>query len=123
MLTFRTFRNTDPPLLAEIWRSRVGQPGLVHPISTDLLEQFIFAKLYFEYAGLIIAQEDGRGIGFAHAGFGATEQENDVSTELGTTCLVMARPECDQAQVADGLLERSEAYSRSRGWLIRMARI
>jgi ribosomal protein S18 acetylase RimI-like enzyme len=115
MLTFRPFRNTDPPLLAEIWRSRAGQPGLIQPISTDLLEQFIFAKLYFEYAGLIIAQDDGRGVGFAHAGFGATEEENGVSTELGTTCLVLARPECDQANVATGLLDRSEAYLRSRG--------
>jgi len=45
MLTFRTFRNSDPPVLAALWRSRAGQPGLWQPVSPDLLEQMLFAKL------------------------------------------------------------------------------
>ena len=58
--TYRTFRNTDPPGLAEIWRSRSGQPGLVSSVSPELLEQFVFAKLYFDFKGLIVACDDER---------------------------------------------------------------
>ncbi|MGA2616335.1 MAG: GNAT family N-acetyltransferase [Thermoguttaceae bacterium] len=115
MLTYRTFRNTDPPALADIWRSRSGQPGLAAAVTPDILEQFVFAKLYFDGQGLTIACEDGRGVGFAHAGFGASDAEDRLSREAGTTCLILVRPDCQQAQVAGGLLERSEAYLRRGG--------
>jgi len=48
MITYRTFRNTDPPLLVSVWRSRAGQRGLMQPVSADLLEQLLFGKLYFD---------------------------------------------------------------------------
>ena len=115
MLTYRPFRNTDPPVLSAIWQSRAGQPGLVQPVSPDLLEQFIFSKLYFVEDGLTVAWEDGRGVGFAHAGFGADETESGVSTELGTTFLILVRPDCDEKKIGEALLERSEAYLRSHG--------
>ena len=115
MLTYRTFRNIDPPLLTSIWRSRAEQAGLASPISVDVLEQYVFAKLYFDYHGLVLAFEDREAVGFAHAGFGPSEDERSVSTELGTTCLILARPDCRTADVAAGLLEHSETYLRNRG--------
>ena len=115
MLSYRKFLNTDPPLLTDIWRSRLGQPGLTPSISCEVFEQFVFSKLFFDYPGLIVAESDGRAVGFAHAGFGADETESGISTELGTTCLLIVRPDCDEAAVADGLLERSEAYLKQRG--------
>jgi len=115
MLTYRTFRNTDPPTLASIWQSRAGQQALAQPISVDLLEQYVFAKLYFDYHGLILACDDGEAVGFAHAGFGPNEEENAVATELGTTCLVLTRPDGPKAEVAAGLLEQSEAYLCRQG--------
>ncbi len=115
MLTYRTFRNTDPPVLTEIWRSRSGQRGLAEPISPDLLEQLVFAKLYFDYSGLIVARDEDRPVGFAHAGFGPNETEDGISTELGLTCLVMVRPDCAEVEVAEGLLTRCEAYLHARG--------
>jgi ribosomal protein S18 acetylase RimI-like enzyme len=115
MLTFRPFRNTDPPLLAGLWRSRAADRGFIQPMSPELLEQFVFSRLYFDYQGLIIASDDGRAVGFAHAGFGPNEEESALSTDLGTTCLMVVRPDCDQAAVAAGLLEHSEAYLQRRG--------
>jgi ribosomal protein S18 acetylase RimI-like enzyme len=115
MLTYRTFRNTDPPLLADLWRSRAGQPGLVQPVSPDLLEQLVFAKLYFDYDGLLLAFDDGRPVGFAHAGFGPNLEQNGLSTEAGTTCMLLVRPDCAEAEVAAGLLDRCEEYLRRRG--------
>ncbi|MGA2035704.1 MAG: GNAT family N-acetyltransferase [Thermoguttaceae bacterium] len=113
-ITFRTFRNTDPPQLAAIWRSQEGQPNLAQPVSPDLLEQYLFAKLYFDYHGLIVACEDDRLIGFAHAGFGPNEEENGISTELGMTYLLLVRPNGPSLDLAAGLLQRSEAYLREK---------
>lgn len=115
MLSYRAFRNTDPPLLAAIWRSRTGKPGLLQPISVDLLEQFIFGKLHFDYAGLILAFDDDRPVGFVHASFGPDADRQNMSTAMGVTCVVAVCPGCDEMAVAAGLLEHSEAYLRQRG--------
>lgn len=115
MLTFRTFRNSDPPALAAIWRSRATQLGPVQSVTPEIFEQFVFSKLYFDYRGLIVACDDGQPVGFAHAGFGADETEDAISTELGTTCLILVRPGPDEAEVASGLLEHSESYLTERG--------
>jgi GNAT superfamily N-acetyltransferase len=115
MLTYRTFRNTDPPVVTSLWRSRAGEGGLAQGVSPDLLEQFVFAKLYFDYQGLVLAWDDGRPVGFAHAGFGPRDDEQAVSAELGTTCLALVRPDCSVTEVGAGLLERCELYLRDRG--------
>lgn len=115
MLTYRSFRNTDPPLLTALWRSRAGQPGLLQPVSPDLLEQLVFAKLYFDYGGLFLAFDDGQPVGFAHAGFGPNADESGISTDAGVTCVVLVRPGCAEPEVAGGLLDRCEEYLRRRG--------
>jgi len=115
MLRYRTFRNSDPPVLTELWRSRAGQRSMSDSVSPDLLEQLVFAKPYFDYAGLILAHQDDRPVGFAHAGFGPNELRNGISTALGVTCLVLVRPDCAEAEVASGLLQQCEAYLGRRG--------
>jgi ribosomal protein S18 acetylase RimI-like enzyme len=115
MLTYRTFRNTDPPVLVALWRSRAGQPGLVQPVSTDLLEQLVFSRLYFDYSGLVLAYDDGQPMGFAHAGFGPNSAGSWISTEAGVTCVIVTRPDCPAEEVTAGLLDRCEAHLRGRG--------
>ncbi len=115
MLTYRTFRNFDPPALAALWRSRAGQQGFVQPVSPDLFEQLVFAKLYFDYGGLVLAHDGGRLVGFAHAGFGPDARKNWISTETGVICVVVTDPDWPEAEVADGLLDRCEQYLRRRG--------
>ncbi len=115
MLTYRTFRNTDPPVVAALWRSRAGQPGLLQPVSPDLLEQLVFAKLYFDYGGLVLAESDGQPVGFAHAGFGPSAERNWVASDAGVTCLVLTRPDCAEDEVPAGLLDHCEQYLRGRG--------
>ncbi len=115
MLRFRTFCNSDPPLLTEIWRSRRPRSGLPCEITPSLLEHFVFSRPYFDCEGLILAFDGERAVGFAHAGFGPNQAKDAISTELGTTCLLMVRPDCDETKVAAGLLEKSEEYLVRRG--------
>jgi ribosomal protein S18 acetylase RimI-like enzyme len=112
---YRHFRNSDPPALIAVWQSRAGQPELNPAVGIEVLEQFVLAKTYFDPEGLILACNGDRVLGFAHASFGANDTEDGICTELGTTALLMVKPDCDQAQVAAGLLEQSEAYLRRRG--------
>ena len=117
MPSYRTFRNTDPPVLTALWRSRRGQVGLLQPVSVDLLEQFIFGKLYFDYGGLVLAMDDGQPVGFAHAGFGPNENLSRLSTQQGVVCVLIVRPELGprQEEIASGLLARCEEYLWARG--------
>lgn len=116
MLSFRPFQNTDPPRIVELWRSQRGQSGLLQPVSVDLLEQYLFGKLYFDYRGMILAFDDDRPVGFAHAGFGPAETDFHLDHRLGVTCLVVVRPDWpDVPGVAAALLQRCEQYLRACG--------
>ena len=115
MYHFRPFRNSDPPHLAEIWRSQPPQRGVMQPMAAGLLEQFVFAKPYFDGEGLIIAEREGRPIGFAHAGFGPNDEGSALATEMGTTYALMLHRDAPDAAVADELLARAETYLRERG--------
>jgi GNAT superfamily N-acetyltransferase len=115
MLTFRTFRNTDPPLLTALWRCRAGQPGFFQPVSSVLLEQLIFSKLYFDYPGLIFAFIDGEVAGCVHAGFGPSPTGDRPICDVGVTNLLMVRPCGEEEGIASGLLDHSESYLRGRG--------
>lgn len=116
MVEYREFRNTDPPALVEIWQNSAGQPGLFQPISTHLFEDLIFSRLYFEREGIRIAWDGNRPLGFAHAGFGPTEDRSDLSTELGATYQIRVRSDCEHPeQVANELLIQCEEYLVSRG--------
>jgi ribosomal protein S18 acetylase RimI-like enzyme len=111
---FRHFRNSDPPALVDIWQSRARQPGINPAVGLEIFERFVLSKTYFDPEGLILACHGDRVLGFAHAAFGANETEDGICTELGTTALLMVRPDSDENLVASGLLEQSEAYLRRR---------
>jgi ribosomal protein S18 acetylase RimI-like enzyme len=112
---FRPFLNSDPPHLTEIWRSQPSQRGVMQPMSAGLFEQLVLSKPYFDREGLILALHDGQPVGFAHAGFGPTEAEDALSTDMGTTYLLMLHGDHRDAAVADELMIRSEGYLRERG--------
>lgn len=111
----RPFRNNDPPGLAEVWRSQPPQRGLAQGISAELLEELVFSRQYFDRDGLLVAEESGRPIAFAHAGFGPAGDESTLSREVGVICLVLVMPRDDRSAVAAALLEEAEHYLRERG--------
>ena len=116
MIRYRTFRNSDPPALAEIWRSQPEGHGRIGRMSAALFEQLVLSKPYFDNAGLIVAvDDDDRPVGFAHAAFGPHEGGQRLSTQCGITCLVMVLPEYRGQGIGAELLARSEDYLRGRG--------
>ena len=114
-IVYRTFRNTDPPQLVDIWRSQPPERALVQPMSVMLFDQLILAKQYFDPAGLIVAWDGDTAVGFAHAAFGPSDDGSQLATEMGVTHLVMTRPHYQRRGIGRELLSRAEEYLRSRG--------
>jgi GNAT superfamily N-acetyltransferase len=115
LIRYRPFRNCDPPAIAEIWRSHPPLRRLAPYVSAAQFEQLVLAKPYFDGQGLIVAEENDRPIGFAHAAFGARQDGADLDREVGVVCRLMIAPHDDGARVAGELLARSEAYLLARG--------
>jgi ribosomal protein S18 acetylase RimI-like enzyme len=116
LIHYRPFRNTDPPLLTELWRSCAERRSLVQPLTTAEFEQLVLNKPYFDRQGLWLAIDDSDKVrGFVHGGFGPTEDERTLSKDLGVTSIVVVRPGPDQADIAQSLLWKSEEYLRAKG--------
>ncbi len=115
MIEYRCFRNEDPPRLADAWRAAALGQSAVQPMTTSVLEAAVFSKPYFDRQGVIVAVDEGRVLGFAHAGFGPTADRVAIDTSSGSTLLVVVVPHGAEQEIGDELLRRSEAYLRERG--------
>src|SRR5262245_42545214 len=114
-MLYRSFRNGDTPQLVDIWRAQPPQRGLAQPMSLELFEQLVLAKPYFDNRGLILAFDAERAVGFAHSGFGPTEDESGIDRRFGVTSLVLLRPNHQSLDIGRELLARSEQYLRASG--------
>ncbi|NLX53521.1 MAG: GNAT family N-acetyltransferase [Planctomycetaceae bacterium] len=115
MIDYRPFRNTDPPALCEIWRSQPPLRLMFQPLTPAVLERVVLSKPFFDRRGLIVATDQGRPIGFAHAGFGADRCGTALDQTFGATCMLMVMPHAQRTAVIERLLELSEAYLRASG--------
>lgn len=84
-------------------------------MTSSVLDMCLFSKHYFDPAGFIVATEGDQMVGFAHAGFGPNEAGDGLSTDMGTTYMVMVREDLWTTDLADQLLARCETYLRERG--------
>lgn len=119
MITYRSFLNTDIPLITEIWRTHQPLRGLVHALSASSLEQHILSKPYFERNGLILAIDNGHPLGFVHVGFGASESLDDINQEIAVISMLMVSKSHvthpgARDNVAYELLVRAEEFAASR---------
>lgn len=114
-IRYRTFRNSDPPHLVDIWRSQPPERALMQPLTVPLLDHLILSKQYFDPAGLVLAFDGDLPVGFGHAAFGATDDGSQVDKSLGVTHLVMVRPHYQGHGIGRELLIRCEDYLRREG--------
>jgi len=115
MIEIRCFRNADPPRLADVWRAADLGPAAMQPMTAALLEASVFSKPYFDREGLIVAVDDDRVVGFAHAAFGPNAGRSGVDTRVGTTLLAAVVPHDLHDQIGAALLNGCEDYLRKRG--------
>ncbi len=115
MIRYRPFLNCDPPALAEIWCAQSPQRGLMQPMTPAVLDQLVLAKPYFDRQGLIVAEQDGKPMGFVHAGFEASADGAGLNFERGTTSLLMVAPGANQQDIGQALLGEGQRYLVERG--------
>jgi len=109
VVQYRSFHNDDPPGLVEIWNDAFTGRGSVQLRHSAPLERYAFAKPYFDPAGLIVAVDGIKRIGFVHAGFGPNSSDAKLSYTAGVTCLLGVLPAHQRRGVWSQLLARSEA--------------
>lgn len=114
MITFRSFRNWDPPALVELWNASVSGRGAAHSIEVADLDRLVFSKPYFDPQGITIAQDDGQAVGFVHAGFGAND-EGQLSRDYGVIAMLVVAPTHRRRGIARELVQRAEQYLRAAG--------
>jgi ribosomal protein S18 acetylase RimI-like enzyme len=115
VVRFRPFRNSDPPLLFQLLRKNQLGRGTATPASVAALEQSVFGLPYFDPAGLIIAEEEGDLLGFVHAGFGFTEQLDELDRSKGVICAILVDSSRRREGLGRELLGRAEEYLKAAG--------
>lgn len=113
MVQYRTFRNPDPPGLVEVWNASITGRGAVHLPSSTPLERYVFSKPFFDPAGLFVAEDDGKVVGFAHAGLGPVSPTG--GPRPGVVSALAVLPSHRHHGVGTHLLELAENHLRERG--------
>ena len=121
MTSLRPYRNGDTPALADLWNRAALGPLAVRPLDLHEFDALAIGKLGFDRNGLIVAERDGRVVGYAHAGFGPGDPTGDLQrpeTSLGCTAMLIVDsklPKAETDPIADLLLGAAEGYLRDRG--------
>ena len=103
-----------------LWNQGVPEQGAVRPLRVHELDDHAFGTVYFDRAGLIVAERQGRIVGFVHAGFGPDEPAQStppfvLDRSLGTIAMLAVEPSPDAPEVAQGLILQAERYLRQAG--------
>ena len=88
---------------------------MVEQIDYTTLERHVFAKPYFDREGFSVAEENGKIIGFAHAGFSPQESLAELDYKTGIVSQLRLDASVADGSVANKLLTMSADYCRSKG--------
>jgi GNAT superfamily N-acetyltransferase len=120
-MLYRPFRNGDPPAIRNLWSTVGTSRGFGRATRQDHFENFVYSKLYFDPAGLILAFDGPVLVGMGHAGFGAAETEAQVHPDatidpaIGVISMLLVRPEYRNQGIGRELLARCRQYLADRG--------
>ena len=121
-IKYRPFLNTDPPLIARLWRSQPSFRGLHSNLTVDDLEMHIFSKPYFDRMGFIVAEKESDDqtpselVGFVHAAFGVREDLSDLNRSIGVVSqLRVDENAAESDSIQDQLLAMAQSYLSNSG--------
>jgi ribosomal protein S18 acetylase RimI-like enzyme len=119
---FRRFRNGDPPALAALWNRAVPARGTARPLGVHEFDAHVLSKPHFDAAGLIVAERQGRIVGFVHAGFGPEQPDappHRLGHAMGTIGMLVLDPDggeaAAEAELGQALIAAAEGYLRGQG--------
>lgn len=115
MTQLRGFRNTDPPLLLDLWHACNLGRGAADDLTCDALEMFNFGQPYFESECCVLAFEGDLCVGAVLSGFGSNEQGSALDYRRGVVCLILVRPEFRRRGLGRQLLASAVTYLKSCG--------
>jgi ribosomal protein S18 acetylase RimI-like enzyme len=115
VVTIRTFQNSDPPRILELWNASGLGRGGVRSKSTEPFEISNYAQPYFDPRGLFLACENEQVVGMAHGGFGTQADLSAPDAGIGIVCAVVVAPEFRRRGIGRQLVARVEDYLRSQG--------
>jgi ribosomal protein S18 acetylase RimI-like enzyme len=110
VVQYRSFRNTDPPAIVDIWNESFTGRGAAKLRHASVLERHVLAKPYFDADGLIVAEEGGQVVGFVHAGFGPNQREAALARTNGVISILAVRSSFRRRGIGTELLKQAEAY-------------
>lgn len=115
MIQYRPFLNSDPPAIAEIWRSQPPSHAFIQTMTAAVLDDMVYSKPFFDRNGLILAVDGDKPVGFVHAGFGPNAEFSALDHSQGTTALLFVSPHRERESIARELLSHSERYLSDHG--------
>jgi ribosomal protein S18 acetylase RimI-like enzyme len=120
VIRYRPFRNADPPALAGLWNRGLPSLGVARPLGAHEFDTLVLDRPTFDPAGLIVTEaDDGRVVGFVHAGFGPLDLDQRPRVEdtaLGTIAMLVVEPGRDDEEAIEReLIRAGQEYLRSRG--------
>lgn len=115
MISYRTFRNADPPEIARLWNDSGLGRGAALGLTPDGFDLVLYSQPYFDPKGMIVAVDDGRPVGFAHAGFGVNASESSLDHTHGVICAVIVDPAHRRRGIGRALIARAEEYLTAAG--------
>jgi ribosomal protein S18 acetylase RimI-like enzyme len=120
VIRYRPFRNSDPPALVELWNQSVPAQGAARPLHAHELDSHAFGAVCFDRAGLIVAEREGRILGYVHAGFGPDLPVERAApfaldTAMGTIAMLVVDPGVADRELRSSLILKAEAHLRCKG--------
>lgn len=116
VITYRTFRNGDPPRIVDLWNLHASRSrGFGQLAGCDHLEPLLFAKPFFDAKGMFLAFDDQRLVGLCQGGFGCDNHEAKLDHSRGVIAMLMVHPEYTRQGIGTRLVELCESYLLQRG--------
>lgn len=116
-MIYRPYHNADPPKLHQLWHACQLGRNAAEGFPCDVFELLSISPPFFERAGLIVAEQDKRIVGYVHAGFAVNQLESGLDVQQGVLAALMVHPDFRRQGIGRQLVQHAEMWLQRRGAL------